>query len=147
MKPSQSINNYATSFPFKTALNAAFIRIGAGISIIVVVSYLFAISPSWLSMLSTSSIIGLGYVIMFALIAFVLLMMLRITQFSYSILFILFLLYASVMCTNLSFFILTYTNQLILNKILIVAIMFRAISVYGFSIKSESSETVEVATC
>ncbi len=147
MKPSQSINNYATSFSFNTVLNEAFIRIGAGISIIVVVSYLFAISPSWLSMMSTTSIIGLGYVIMFALIAFVLLMMLRITQFSYSILFILFLLYASVMCTNLSFFILTYTNQLILNKFLIVAIMFGAISVYGFSIKSESSETVEVATC
>jgi hypothetical protein len=138
MNISNTINNHETAYSFNALLNKVFIWMGVGMSITAVVSYLFANSPSLLSMLATTTgMTGLGYVVMFAPIGFVLLMSFGFNRFSYFTLLILFLVYAAIMGASLSFIFLIYTNQSIFNIFIIAALMFGAMGVYGYSTKSD----------
>ena len=138
MNISKTIDNRETAYSFNALLNKVFIWMGVGMLITAVISYWFAITPSMLSMLvTTSGMTGLGYVVMFAPIGFVLLMSFGFNRFSYFTLLILFLLYAAIMGASLSFIFLIYTSQSIFNIFIIAALMFGAMGIYGYSTKTD----------
>lgn len=138
MNISKTIDNRETAYSFNALLNKVFIWMGVGMLITAVISYWFASTPSMLSMLvTTSGMTGLGYVVMFAPIGFVLLMSFGFNRFSYFTLLILFLLYAAIMGASLSFIFLIYTSQSIFNIFIIAALMFGAMGIYGYSTKTD----------
>jgi FtsH-binding integral membrane protein len=138
MNITNTIGNNATTYSFNTFLNKVFIWMGVGMFITAVVSYLFAIIPSLISLLlSTTGMTGLGYVVMLAPVGFVLLMSFGFNRFSYFTLLILFLLYAAIMGASLSFIFLIYTSNSIFNIFIIAALMFGGMGVYGYSTKSD----------
>lgn len=133
-----SSNHRATTDSFSTFLHNVFIWMGVGMSITAAISYLFASTPALLSILvTTTGMTGLGYVVMFAPIAFVLLMSLGFNRFSYATLLILFLLYAAIMGASLSFIFLIYTSQSIFNIFIVAALMFGSMGAFGYSTKTD----------
>lgn len=112
MNTSNTISNIATTHSFNALLTKVFIWMAAGMFITAVISYIFATTPSLFSLLvNTDGITGLGYVLMFAPIGFVLLMSFQFNRLSYAALLILFLLYAATMGASLSFIFLIYTSK------------------------------------
>ncbi len=79
-----NIYNSATTYSLNAFLNKVFIWMGVRMSITAIISYLFSIDASLISLLATDiGMTGLGYVVMLAPIAFALLMSVGFKRFSY----------------------------------------------------------------
>jgi len=134
----RTLDNSVATNHFSAFLDKVFIWMGLGMLITAAISYLFAVSPSLLSLLvSPSGMTGLGYVVMFAPIGFVLLMSFGFNRLSYLSLLVLFLLYAAIMGASLSFIFLIYTSQSIFNIFIIAALMFGAMGGLGYTTKTD----------
>ena len=126
------------SAPGRTFLNRVFEWMGIGLGITALVSYSVYASPSLLAMLITQNgVTGLGYIVMFAPIIFVLIMSLGYNRLSSAALTVLFLAYAAIMGASLSFIFLIYTAESIYKTFLIAALMFGAMGLIGFTTKAD----------
>lgn len=79
----------------------------------------------------------LGYVVMFAPLAFVLLMSFGFQRLSYPVLILLFVLYAAILGISLSFILLAYTMSSIFLTFTITAATFGVMAVMGYTTKKD----------
>jgi len=137
--------NYAqadidTSSMSKTFMASVFSWMFAALTITAVISYYFANNlelMSYLVNMNTGGLSGLGYVVMFAPLGFVLAMSLGFNKFSYPVILFLFLIYSAVMGVSLSFIFLAYTAASIFGTFLAAAGMFGLMSVVGYTTKTD----------
>jgi FtsH-binding integral membrane protein len=126
------------SAPGRTFLSGVFEWMGMGLGITSLVAYLFYATPSLLALLiNEKSITGLGYIIMFAPIVFVLIMSFGFNRLSSVALAILFLAYSALMGASLSFIFLVYTSESIAKIFLIAALMYGAMGLIGYTTKTD----------
>ena len=99
-------------------------------------AYLFASTPSLLSMLidvNTGKPTGLGFIALFSPIAFVMLMSFGFNRISYPVLALLFIAYAAVLGTSLSFILLIYTAASVLSMFVTASVLFGIMAVAGYT--------------
>jgi uncharacterized protein len=141
MKPQTNIQYKGYSTPAlitRTFLSNVFIWMGIGLGITSLLSYSIAASPSMLSIFTTEQGLTLpGYIAMFSPLLFVLLMSFGYSRLSYTVLTILFLIYAGIMGISLSFIFLIYTSESIFSTFLSSAFMFGGMGVIGYFTKSD----------
>jgi uncharacterized protein len=124
----------------KTFIASVFSWMFAALAITSVVAYYFGNSVELLSMLVNTEVGGLttlGYVVMFAPLAFVLLISFGFNRISYPVLLFLFLLYSAVMGMSLSFIFLAYTSGSIFSTFIAASAMFGVMSVVGYTTKTD----------
>ncbi|MFY9309500.1 MAG: Bax inhibitor-1/YccA family protein [Bacteroidia bacterium] len=124
----------------KTFLSSVFSWMFAGLAITSIVSYYFGHSSELISLLineEAGRLSGLGYVVMFAPFAFILIMSFGFNRISYPVLLFLFLLYSAVMGMSLSFIFLTYTANSIYSTFAAASGMFGLMAVVGYTTKTD----------
>ncbi len=124
----------------KTFMASVFSWMFAALAITSIVAYYFGHSVELLSMLINTEVGGLttlGYVVMFAPLAFVLLISFGFNRISYPVLLFLFLLYSAVMGMSLSFIFLAYTSGSIFSTFIAASAMFGVMSVVGYTTKTD----------
>lgn len=122
----------------KTFIANVFSWMGLALAITAIVSYKFGTDISYLRLLiSETGMTGLGYVVMFAPIGFVLLMSLGFQRLSSTALIALFLVYAVIMGMSLSFIFLVYTHGSIFQTFGIAAGMFGLMAVLGYTTNTD----------
>lgn len=137
--------NYIPSQEVKSAMSKTFVAsvfswMFAALAITSVVAYYFGHNMQLISLLvnpEVGGLTGLGYVVMFSPIAFVLAMSLGFNRLSYPVLLFLFLLYSAVMGASLSFIFLAYTAGSIYGTFAAAAGMFGLMSVVGYTTKTD----------
>ncbi|TWJ04552.1 hypothetical protein JN11_00263 [Mucilaginibacter frigoritolerans] len=103
-------------------------------------AYVFANSPAFLSTLvdaDTHQLTGFAYIIMFAPLAFVLLMRFGLNRISYPVLALLFVAYAAVTGMSLSFILLAYTASSVLGVFLTSSVVFGVMAIAGYTTKTD----------
>lgn len=124
----------------KTFMASVFSWMFAALAITSVVAYYFGNSVELLSMLVNTEVGGLttlGYVVMFAPLAFVLLISFGFNRISYPVLLFLFLLYSAVMGMSLSFIFLAYTSGSIFSTFIAASAMFGVMAAVGYTTKTD----------
>lgn len=124
----------------KTFLSSVFSWMFAALAITAIVAYYFGNSAALLSNLINVEVGGLttlGYVVMFAPFAFVLLISFGFNRLSYPTLLFLFLIYSAVMGMSLSFIFLMYTSGSIFSTFIAASGMFGVMSVVGYTTKTD----------
>ncbi|WP_342646465.1 Bax inhibitor-1/YccA family protein [Mucilaginibacter sp. CSA2-8R] len=99
-------------------------------------AYLFATDINLLSKLidlSTGRRTGLGTVVMFAPLAFVMLMSFGLNKISAPVLTVLFILFAALMGTSLSFVLLVYTASSVLGVFITASVVFGIMAIAGYT--------------
>jgi FtsH-binding integral membrane protein len=113
-----------------------------GIALLIssVTAYVFGTNMSYMSYLinaETGGMSVLGYVVMFAPLAFVLLMSFGFNKLSATALSAVFLVYAVIMGVSLSFIFLAYTQSSIFQIFFVSALMFGVMGVVGYTTKTD----------
>ena len=124
----------------KTFIASVFSWMGIALAISAVTAYVFGNDMSYLSYLihmETGGLTGLGYVVMFAPLGFVLLMGLGYNKLSATALSGLFLVYAVIMGMSLSFIFLMYTAGSIYSVFIASAAMFGIMALVGYTTKTD----------
>lgn len=124
----------------KSFLNNVFTYMAGALSITGVIAYWFSSSESMLSYLvnmETGGMTIFGYIVMFAPLAFVLLMSFSFNRLSSFSLLLLFIAYSAVMGMSLSFIFLAYTASSIASTFFITAGTFAVMAVLGFTTKQD----------
>jgi FtsH-binding integral membrane protein len=99
-------------------------------------AYLFATDVNLLSSLvdlSTGRRTGLGTIVMFAPLAFVMLMSFGLNKISAPVLTVLFILFAALMGTSLSFILLMYTASSVLGVFITASVVFGMMAIAGYT--------------
>jgi len=99
-------------------------------------AYSFANSPALLQTLvntTTGQLTGVAYLIMFAPLAFVLLIRFGLNRLSYGVLSILFVAYAAVTGISLSFILLAFTASSVLGVFLTSSVVFGIMAIAGYT--------------
>jgi FtsH-binding integral membrane protein len=99
-------------------------------------AYLFATDVNLLSKLidlSTGRRTGLGTIVMFAPLAFVMLMSFGLNKISAPVLTVLFIVFAALMGTSLSFILLVYTASSVLGVFITASVVFGIMAVAGYT--------------
>jgi uncharacterized protein len=139
------MENYSSSYKgaevvdSRTFLNQVFIWMGTGLAVTALVAYLFAFTPSLMTLLITEAgrLSILGYVVMFAPLGFVMLMSFAFNRLSYTALVGLFMAYSAIMGASLSFIFLRYTTSSIYSTFITSALMFGGMGLFGYITKSD----------
>ncbi len=124
----------------KTFIASVFSWMGIALAISAVTAYVFGTDMSYLSYLintQTGGLTGLGYVVMFAPLGFVLLMGLGYNKLSGTALSALFLVYSVIMGMSLSFIFLMYTAGSIYSVFIASAAMFGIMALVGYTTKTD----------
>ena len=124
----------------KTFMASVFSWMGIALAISAVTAYVFGNDPSYMSYLrnaETGGLSGLGYLVMFAPIGFVLLMSFGFNKLSASSLSALFLVYSVIMGMSLSFIFTIYTSGSIYNVFFASAVMFGVMGLIGYTTKTD----------
>jgi FtsH-binding integral membrane protein len=124
----------------KTFLSSVFSWMGIALAISAVTAYVFGTDPSYMQYLinpATGGMSGLGYVVMFAPIGFVLLMGLGYARLSSTALIAIFLAYSVIMGMSLSFIFLAYTTGSIYGVFIASAGMFGLMALVGYTTKTD----------
>ncbi|MGN6181426.1 MAG: Bax inhibitor-1/YccA family protein [Mucilaginibacter sp.] len=103
-------------------------------------AYLFANNSSLLQLLvdpTTGGLSGLAYVIMFAPLAFVMLMSFGLNRLSYPVLCILFIAYAALTGISLSFILLAFTASSVLGVFITTSVMFGVMAIAGYTTRTD----------
>jgi FtsH-binding integral membrane protein len=138
MKTNSSIDSENNTISSKTILNGVFAWMGVGLFITSLISYLVYSIPSLLALLiNENGVTGLGYIIMFSPIIFVLIMSFGFNRLSYFALAILFLIYSAIMGASLSFIFLVYTQESIYTTFFSTASMFGLMAIMGYTTKTD----------
>jgi FtsH-binding integral membrane protein len=110
----------------------------AGLFLTSLISYLVYSTPALLAIIiNKTGITGVGYLIMFLPIGFVLVMSFGFNRLSYLALSILFLIYSAIMGASLSFIFLIYTNESIFSTFIATALMFGLMAIIGFTTNTD----------
>ena len=105
-----------------------------------VFAYVFASTPSLMQSMvdpATHSLSGLAYLVMFAPLAFVLIMSFGVNRISYPVLALLFVAYSAVTGISLSFWLLAFTASSVLSVFLTTSIVFGIMAVAGYTTKTD----------
>lgn len=124
----------------RTFLSNVFTYMAGALSITGVIAYLFGTSESLLSYLinfETGSMNPLGWIVMLAPLAFVMVMSFSFNRLSSFALLMLFVAYSAVMGMSLSFIFLMYTGTSIFSTFAITAGTFGVMAVLGYTTKQD----------
>jgi FtsH-binding integral membrane protein len=130
----------STTAMSRTFLANVFSWMSAALVITSVIAYYFSHNASLLGMLfdpMTGRMTILSYAVMFAPLAFILVISFGFNRISYPVLLFLFLLYAAVMGMSLSFIFLVYTSGSIYGTFAAAAGMFALMAVVGYTTKTD----------
>ncbi len=129
----------ATQDSTRTFLANVFTYMGGALSITGLLAYWFGSTPSLMENLisPTGGATMLGYIVMFAPLAFVLVMSFAFNKLSSFALLGLFVLYAAVMGVSMSFIFLAYTAGSIASTFFITAATFGVMAVLGYTTKQD----------
>ncbi len=148
------MNNLNKSFNFveqqqqtvavaKTFLSGVFMWMFLALGITAATAWLFATTPSLISMLYNSETGGMsitGWIVMLAPLGLVLLMSARINRLSASTMVLVFIVFSLLMGASLSFIFLTYTGASIAKTFVITSAMFGSMAVLGYTTKTDLSK-------
>ena len=110
---SQSDTSQDVTAVSKSFISNVFSYMGLGLTLSAIVAYVFGTDMAYMRLLvSETGMTGLGYVVMFAPIAFVFAMSLGFQRFSSTVMLLLFLVYSIVMGMSLSFIFMIYWKVL-----------------------------------
>ena len=124
----------------KTFLSGVFMWMTMALSITALVSWTFASNPSLMSILinsETGSMSAIGWVVMFAPLGLVLLMVMRFQKMSASSMLLVFIVYSILMGMSLSFIFLVYSLPSIAKTFVITAGMFGFMAIVGYTTKTD----------
>lgn len=124
----------------KTFMASVFSWMGIALAVSAVTAYVFGTDPSYMQYLISSTgqgLSGLGYLVMFAPIGFVLLMGFGFQKLSTPALTGVFLLYSFVMGMSLSFIFLAYAHGVIYQTFFVSAAMFGVMALLGYTTKTD----------
>ena len=124
----------------KTFMSSVFSWMFAALAITSVVAFYFGNSVDLITLLvdpMVGKMTGLGYLVMFAPLAFVLVMSFGFNKLSYPVLLFIFLLFSAVMGMSLSFIFLAYTASSIFGTFVAASGMFGIMAVVGYTTKTD----------
>jgi FtsH-binding integral membrane protein len=124
----------------KTFMASVFSWMFAALAITSIVAYYFGNSIELLSLLvdpELGKMTFMGYAVMFAPLAFVLIMSFGINKISYPVLLFLFILFSAVMGMSMSFIFLAYTSSSIFSTFIAASGMFGLMAVVGYTTKTD----------
>ncbi len=124
----------------KTFMAGVFSWMGIALAISAVTAYVFGTDATYMSYLintESGGMSGLGYVVMFAPLGFVLLMGLGFNRLSSTALSALFLVYSVIMGMSLSFIFMIYTSSSIYGVFFASAAMFGMMALVGYTTKTD----------
>ncbi len=122
----------------KTFMASVFSWMSLALVITGVTAYLFGTDEALLSLiLNERGFTGLGYVALFAPLAFVLVINFGFERLSYPVIILLFSLYALIMGISLSFIFLIYAHAFIFQTFFITAGTFAAMGILGYTTKTD----------
>ena len=124
----------------KTFVAQVFSWMGVALTITAVIAYIFGHNDDYMRMLinpEARGLTGLGYLVMFAPIGFVIAMSLGWQKWSSSVILTLFLAYAVVMGMSLSFIFKVYTGGSIATTFVVSAGMFGTMALLGYTTKTD----------
>lgn len=138
MENRSTVDSEITDVSSKTILNGVFAWMGVGLFLTSLISYLVYSETSLLSLLiNETGVTGLGYIVMFSPIVFVLIMSFGFNRLSYVALAILFVIYSVIMGASLSFIFLIYTQESIYTTFISAALMFGFMAIMGYTTKTD----------
>lgn len=124
------------SIVVNSLMRRVFLLMSLGIALTAVVAWYFSSNPSLFGLLVTETgMSGLGYAVMFAPLAFVLIMSMGFNRLSAPALALLFGLYSLINGVSFSFIFLAYTTASIYKTFAIAAGMFGIMAVLGYTTK------------
>lgn len=124
----------------KTFMSQVFIWMTVAMGVTAITAYLFASSAELIGSLinlQTGGMTGLGWIVTFAPIGFVLLMSFGFQRLSPAIMALLFLAFSVLMGMSLSFILLIYTAVSVYKTFLVTAGMFGVMAVLGYTTKTD----------
>ncbi len=122
----------------KTFMTSVFSWMFLALGITALTAYLFASSPSLLGMMFTETGMSvLGWIVMLAPFAFVMLMSFRFQKMSFANLSLMFLIYAVLMGMSLSFILLVYTQASVFSTFIVTSGTFGLMAVLGYTTKTD----------
>ncbi len=124
----------------KTFMSSVFSWMFAALAITSVVAFYFGNSVDLITLLvdpMVGKMTGLGYLVMFAPLAFVLVMSFGFNKLSYPVLLFIFLLFSAVMGMSLSFIFLAYTASSIFGTFVAASGMFGVMAIVGYTTKTD----------
>jgi len=135
-------NSFGTESHVRKFMANVFAWMFLALALTAIAAYYFASDPALISTLinEDGSRTGLGYVVMFAPLGFVLALGMGFNRFSYSVVLTLFISYAIIMGVSLSFILLIFTGASIFNTFAICSAMFGVMAVLGYTTKTDLSK-------
>jgi len=135
-------NSFGTESHVRTFMANVFAWMFLALALTAIAAYYFASDPALISTLinEDGSRTGLGYVVMFAPLGFVLALGMGFNRFSYSVVLTLFISYAIIMGVSLSFILLIFTGASIFKTFAICSAMFGVMAVLGYTTKTDLSK-------
>jgi len=132
-------NVYGTKANTKTFMANVFGWMFLALALTATAAFYFASDPSLMSTLinEEGGRTGLGYVVMFAPLGFVLALGLGFNKFSYSVVVTLFIAYALIMGISLSFILLIFTGASLFQTFAICSAMFGVMAVLGYTTNTD----------
>jgi len=131
----------------KTFMANVFLWMFGALAISALVSFLFATTPELIgSLITEGKLNGLGMIVMFAPVGFVLLMSLGYNKLSAPVMGILFLLYAAITGISLSFVLLLYTASSVAGCFVSASAMFGVMAVMGYTTKQDLTSFGRILT-
>ncbi len=124
----------------KTFMSSVFSWMFAALAITSVVAFYFGNSLDLITLLvdpTLGKMTGLGYLVMFSPLAFILVMSFGFNKLSYPVLLFIFLLFAAVMGMSLSFIFLAYTSSSIFGTFVAASGMFGVMALVGYTTKTD----------
>ncbi|MEI6488847.1 MAG: Bax inhibitor-1/YccA family protein [Bacteroidota bacterium] len=124
----------------KTFMSSVFSWMFAALAITSVVAFYFGNSVDLITLLvdpTLGKMTGLGYLVMFSPLAFILVMSFGFNKLSYPVLLLIFLLFAAVMGMSLSFIFLAYTSSSIFGTFVAASGMFGVMALVGYTTKTD----------
>jgi len=102
-------------------------------------AYIFANTSLWQSMIdaNTGSLSGLGFLIIFAPLAFVLIIRFGVNRIPYGVLALLYVAYAAITGMSFSIILLAYTASSVLGVFLTTSIVFGIMAIAGYTTKTD----------
>jgi len=137
--PQSSLGEATTRDTSSAFLANVFTYMGGALAITGLLAYWFGNTPSLMAYLinPTGGASTLGYVMMFAPLAFVLVMSFAFSKLSSFSLLVLFVVYSAVMGLSMSFIFLAYTASSIASTFFITAATFGVMAVLGYTTKQD----------
>lgn len=127
----------------KTFITNVFAYMCGALAISALIAYYFAFSQNLMNYLinfETGKTTALGYIVIFAPFAFVMLMSFSFNKLSSFALLLIFLLYSSIMGISMSFIFLAYTTASIFKTFAITSATFGTMALVGYTTKTDLSK-------